>query len=152
MKKFIPLLVLLLGALYLGSKLTPERSSSQFNLTAFGELPVLLNGRLKPLDTVARSSLMQFQGRQRVSDPAESEPRVNSPTEWLINVFFISSKADSYPVFRIESPDLLSLMGISEEDAKVRYASSPKQFMAVLGFLPSTRSRFSYEKIAPKIP
>ena len=152
MKKIIPLLVLLLGALYLGSKLAPERSTSQFNLKGFGELPVLLNGRLKPLDTVARSSLMQFQGRQRVSDPAESEPRANSPTEWLINVFFVSSKADSYPVFRIESPDLLSLMGVTEEDAKVRYASSPKQFMAVLGFLPSTRSRFSYEKIAPKIP
>jgi len=151
MKKIIPLLVLLLGALYLGSKIVPERSTSQFDLAAFGELPVLLNGRLKPLDTVARSSLMQFQGRQRVSDPADSEPRVNTPTEWLVNVFFISSKADSYPVFRIDSPDLLSLLGISEEDAKVRYASPPKQFMAVLGFLPSTRSRFSYEKIAPKI-
>ncbi len=151
MKKFIPLFVLLLGALYLGSKIVPERSTSQFDLAAFGELPVLLNGRLKPLDTVARSSLMQFQGRQRVSDPADSEPRVNSPTEWLVNVFFISSKADSYPVFRIDSPDLLSLLGISEEDAKVRYASPAKQFMAVMGFLPSTRSRFSYEKIAPKI-
>ncbi|MEI8089816.1 MAG: cytochrome c biogenesis protein CcsA [Opitutaceae bacterium] len=151
MKKLIPLFVLLLGALYLGSKAMPERATSKFDLAAFGELPVLLNGRLKPLDTVARSSLMQFQGRQRVSDPADSEPRVNSPTEWLVNVFFISSKADSYPIFRIDSPDLLSLLGISEEDAKVRYASPAKQFMAVLGFLPSTRSRFSYEKIAPKI-
>ena len=43
-------------------------------------------------------------------------------------------------------------MGITDDDAKVRYSSAPKQFMAVLGFLPSTRSRFSYEKIAPKIP
>ena len=152
MKKHIPLLVLLLGALYLGSKLRPAKSASAFDLAGFGEIPVLVNGRLKPVDTLARSSLLQFQGRQRVGDPAESRPQAESPAEWMADVFFWSAKADAYPVFKIDSPDLLALMGIAEDEVKVRYASSVKQFFAVMGFLPSSRSRFSYEKIAPKIP
>ncbi|MBC7368659.1 MAG: cytochrome c biogenesis protein CcsA [Undibacterium sp.] len=152
MKKFIPLVVLVLGALYLVGKFLPARPASSFNFVGFGELPVLLNGRLKPIDTVARSSLLQFQGRQRVGDAAESAPQTESPAEWMTNVFFSSAKADTYPVFRIDSPDLLTLMGITEDDAKVRYTSSAKQFFAVLGFLPSSRSRFSYEKISSKIP
>ena len=151
MKKILPLLVLLLGAAYLASTLWPPSNKTGFDLVGFGRVPVLVNGRIKPLDTVARTSLLILQGRQRVSTPEISEPFVASPIEWLADVFFNPAKADTYPTIKIESPEVLSLLGITEEDTKITYDSAAKRSMAILGFLPSTKSRFSYQQLQPKL-
>ena len=130
MKKFVPLLVLLLGALYLGSTLFPPRESSAFDLAGFGRLPILANGRLKPLDTVARNSLLLFQGRQTVVTPAGVKV---SPTEWLLDVYFHSDAADRYRTFEVVHPDLLALLDLKAEDG-------------------DGKKRFSYLEISKKIP
>ena len=130
MKKFIPLLVLLLGALYLGSTLLPPRESSACDLAGFGRLPILANGRLKPLDTVARNSLLLFQGRQTVVTPAGVKV---SPTEWLLDVYFHSDAADRYRTFEVVHPDLLALLDLKAEDG-------------------DGKKRFSYLEISKKIP
>jgi hypothetical protein len=130
MKKFIPLLVLLLGALYLGSTLLPPRESSAFDLAGFGRLPILANGRLKPLDTVARNSLLLFQGRQTVVTPAGVKV---SPTEWLLDVYFHSDAADRYRTFEVVHPDLLALLDLKAEDG-------------------DGKKRFSYLEVSKKIP
>ena len=67
MKKHFPLIILLLGAAYLASTLRPQQNKTAFDLLGFGRVPVLVNGRIKPLDTVARTSLLTLQGRQRVT-------------------------------------------------------------------------------------
>lgn len=153
MKKFIPVVVLLLGVLFLASSLRPPAlPASGHDLAAFGRLPVLVNGRVKPLDTVARTSLLMMQGRQRVSDPKVSRPFVATPTEWLADVLFNPTKADTYPTFRIDSPEVLALMGISEADIKVDYDSAILRTLALAGFVPSTRARFSYNQLAAKLP
>ena len=130
MKKIIPLLVLVLGALYLGSKLLPARTGSAFDLTGFGRLPLLANGRMKPIDTVARNSLLLFQGRQTVTTPAGQSI---TPTEWLLDVFFHSDAADKYRTFEVVHPDLLALLTLNAEDG-------------------DGKKRFSYAEIAKKIP
>src|SRR5687767_14786360 len=79
--RYIPLLVLLLAAGWLLASLRKPENTTAFDLEGFGRLPVLVNGRIKPLDTVARTSLLMMQGRQRVSDPTISDPFVASPTE-----------------------------------------------------------------------
>ena len=38
-----------------------------FDHYAFGKLPVLLGGRIKPMDTVARNSLLQIAGQQKIA-------------------------------------------------------------------------------------
>ena len=38
-----------------------------FDHLAFGKLPVLLGGRIKPLDSVARNSLLLIAGQQRIA-------------------------------------------------------------------------------------
>ncbi len=151
MKRFVPLFVLLLGVAYLASAFRPQKNPTAYDLAGFGRLPVLANGRIKPLDTVARSSLLQLQNRQRISDPAVSEPFAESPIEWLADVFFVPEKADTYPTFRIDSPELLTLMGIAEADTKITYNSSVRHTLAIFGFLPSTRSRFSFKQLEPKL-
>jgi ABC-type transport system involved in cytochrome c biogenesis permease subunit len=154
MKRFLPLFVLLLGFGFIASKLREPTAETEFDLPAFGRLPVLVNGRVKPLDTVARTSLLVLQGRQRVSDPTVSEPFVASPIEWLAQVLFDPAKADTYPTFRLsssESPELLTLMGLAEEQTKITYADAAKRTLAVFDFLPSTRSRFSFNQLKPKL-
>jgi ABC-type transport system involved in cytochrome c biogenesis permease subunit len=76
---------------------------------------------------------------------------VNSATEWLADVLFAPAKADTYPVFKIESPEVLDLVGIATADTKITYDSAAKRTLAVLGFLPSSKSRFSYNQLQPKL-
>ncbi len=154
MKKILPLLILLLGAVYLASSLRPPPNNTAFDLQTFGRLPVLMSGRIKPLDTVARTSLLTMQGRQRVSDPTISEPLADSPIQWLADVFFNPTKADDYPTFRIsasDSPELVSLMGLTEEQIHITYDNSTKRALAMADFLPGTRTRFSYNQLRPKL-
>ena len=152
MKRFLPLIVLLLGVVYLASTLRPEKNPTEFDLAGFGRVPVLVNGRIKPLDTVARTSLLTLQGRQRVSTPEISQPFVSSPAEWLATVFSDAAKADTFPIIKIDSPEVLSLLGLTEADTKITYDSAAKRTMAVLGFLPSFKSRFSYNQLKAKLP
>ncbi len=115
---------------------------------AFGRLPVLAEGRIKPLDSVARTTLLQIQGRQRVMTPDDKEL---SPDEWLLDVLFVPEKADTYPVFVVDNPDLLSLIGKNDENLAVHYRQGWKQAMAMVGFLPSRRRRMSFDEIAPYV-
>ncbi|MDB6113770.1 MAG: ccsA 2, partial [Lacunisphaera sp.] len=154
MKRFLPLLVLLLALGYVASALRPVAPKSEFDFAEFGRLPVLVNGRIKPLDTVARTSLLVMQGRQRVSDPTVSEPLAASPIEWLADVLFNPAKADTYPTFRLsssDSPELVSLMGLTEADTKINYESAALRTLAIFDFMPGTRTRFSFKQLEPKL-
>ncbi len=134
MKKIIPLIVLALGLLYVGSTLRePRPTPTKPDYVAFGKLPVLVGGRIKPLDTVGRATLLQFQGRQTVRvaytdaemdavDGAgnwrEDDRKTHrySPSRWIADVLLDSEKADTYQVFEIVHPDLLTLMKVSESE------------------------------------
>jgi ABC-type transport system involved in cytochrome c biogenesis permease subunit len=154
MKKYLPLLVLLFTAAWLVSGLRTPKNQTALDLQAFGRLPVLVNGRIKPLDTVARTSLLVLQGRQRVSDPTNPKPFVATPTEWLADLLFNPAKADTYPTFRLsatDSPELLTLMGLTEADTKIRYESAVLRTLAIADFVPGTRTRFSFNQLEPKL-
>ncbi len=154
MKRWLPLVVLILTVAWLASALRRPANKTAFDLESFGRLPVLVNGRIKPLDTVARTSLLVLQGRQRVSDPTISEPFVDTPNQWLADLLFNPAKADDYPTFRLsatDSPELLTLIGLTEADTKIAYDSAVKRTLALADFLPGTRIRFSFNKLAPKL-
>jgi ABC-type transport system involved in cytochrome c biogenesis permease subunit len=153
MKRWLPLFVLIVTAAWLLASLRPQKNTSDFDLVAFGQLPVLVNGRIKPLDTVARTSLLVLQNRQLVKEIGVKEPFVATPTEWLAQVLFNPAKADDYPTFRLsatDSAELLTLMGITEAQTKVEHKSAIVRALALADFVPSTRTRFSYNQLAPQ--
>ena len=115
MKKFLPLLVLLLGVAYVASNLRPPRNPASFDVVGYSRLPVLGNGRLKPLDTVARTSLLQIQGRQSFTTPDGRRPQ---PIEWLLDVSYRPEQADTYQVFEIVNPDVLALFNLKPTDGR----------------------------------
>ncbi len=113
MKRFLPLTLLALAALAVIASLLPPRYAGDYDLGGFSRLPTLVNGRIKPLDTVARSSLLLLQGRQRVT---ASDGRAVSPSEWLLDMLYKPEVADTYPTFEIVHPDVLALLQLTPED------------------------------------
>jgi ABC-type transport system involved in cytochrome c biogenesis permease subunit len=112
-KRYIPLIATVLALVWVASTLAPRGNPGPVDVAGFGRLPVLAGGRIKPLDTIARTGLLMLQGRQRVVVP---NGRQITPDEWLLDVFFTPEAADSYSVFRIDNPDVLSIFSLARTD------------------------------------
>ena len=117
MKKYFPLAVLLIALAAVAFTLFPHRAQGDYDLAGFSRLPVLADGRLKPLDTIARTSLLELQGRQDFTTP-DGHPL--TPTAWLLDVLFRADLADHYQHFRIDNLDVISLVGLRPEDGAAK--------------------------------
>jgi ABC-type transport system involved in cytochrome c biogenesis permease subunit len=112
MKSLFPALAALTALVAVAFTLRAPHSSGDYDVVAFGRLPTLVNGRLKPLDTVARTTLLVTQGRQRVTT---ADGQTISPDEWLLDVLFRPALANSYQTFEIVHPDVLTLFDLTPE-------------------------------------
>lgn len=112
MKKSAFYFVLLLAVLIVARGLKPSKSDSGFDIENFAELPVQVGGRIKPLDSVARNTLLVLAGRQKV---VTAEGQTLSPIEWFMDLTLRPELADTHPVFKIEFPDDLGLAGLAKE-------------------------------------
>ena len=116
MKRFFPLLVLIFAAGWvIGDLLPPRIAKDRPDLVTFGKIPVLVGGRMKPLDTVARNSLLIIHGKQRIALP---EGRDLTAIEWLADLLFKPAVADNYPLFVIQNSEVLGLFGWEQSDRK----------------------------------
>ena len=108
MKKWLPLMIAaLFAAWFLGGFQAPKPKDG-FNIAGFGRLPVLLDGRIQPLDSVARNSLLSISGRSVVR--LTTGPPL-SALEWLIDTMARPDEADQMKIFRVQHPDLEGLLG-----------------------------------------
>ena len=127
-KRLLPFLVVLVGLGYVGYTLIPPAAPADApDHVAFGRLPVLVGGRIKPIDTVARTTLLQFQGRQTVR---LADGTALAPSQWIADVLLDDRKANAYQVFEVVHPDLLALLKLKEEDG-------------------AGKKRFSYQQLSP---
>ncbi|MGB0263981.1 MAG: cytochrome C biogenesis protein, partial [Opitutales bacterium] len=83
MKRAIYITAALLVLLLIGRNLRSSSSNSEFDIDGFAELPVQVGGRIKPLDTVARNTLLVLASRQKVITP---EGHSISPIEWFLDL------------------------------------------------------------------
>jgi hypothetical protein len=104
---WLPGLIALLAVL---ATAVPPGRVRGFDMDRFGRLPVLEGGRIKPMDSVARNALLMIRGKQSVP----SQGRELGPDEWLLDVLFRPQTADAQPVFVINDPDVLGLMGLKQ--------------------------------------
>ncbi|CAN5505324.1 hypothetical protein BH18VER2_BH18VER2_02570 [soil metagenome] len=100
--------------LYVSAPLFRHDKTGGFELDKFGRLPVLLNGRIKPLDTVARNSLLIIHGKQTLRTDQGSM----TPMEWLAEVMMKPEQADLRKVFVIRNADTLAALGWKPEAGK----------------------------------
>jgi ABC-type transport system involved in cytochrome c biogenesis permease subunit len=110
----LPLVVALLALLFVASTFVVKKPQSPYDIDGFGHLPTLVNGRIKPLDTVARTSLLYLQHRQTF----RHEGRKLHPTEWLMYVAFRPEVADHFEHFLIHHDDVRAVFGLSGSNQK----------------------------------
>ena len=124
--------------------LPPRRAAA--DLEGFGALPALHSGRLKPLDTIARSGLLLLRGKQSV----RFEGRSVSAIEWMLDVMARPRRADAYPVFAIDEPDLRGMLGrrrgggkyFSYRELEASLDKIEDQYAQAARLEPAQRSRF----------
>lgn len=110
MKRWLPWILSSLFALWILAELAPRRPDEGFNYEEFGKLPVLLNGRVQPFDSVARNSLLSMRGKQTVAKE-KGGPAISS-TQWLLELMLRPNEADGYKSFRVQHPDVEGLLGV----------------------------------------
>jgi ABC-type transport system involved in cytochrome c biogenesis permease subunit len=116
MKRFLPWIIFAVAAGSIAANwLPPKTTKDNFDFAKFGKIPVLVGGRVKPLDTVARNSLLIIHGKQELR--LEGGRRL-SAIQWLSDVLFNAPIADQYPVFVVQNSDVLGLFGWEQSDRK----------------------------------
>ena len=117
MKKLICILPWVLTALVAAGVLSTLRAKPEtgFHSREFGKLPVLLNGRIQPLESVAENSLLQFRRKRNVLLEGKDlkwyqHPPEMTASQWLLEVMMKPELANERKIFRIDHPDLLSLL------------------------------------------
>ncbi|MBC7854205.1 MAG: cytochrome c biogenesis protein ResB, partial [Pirellulaceae bacterium] len=91
--------------------LSPQKfTNKEMNLAGFSRLPVLDDGRVKPMDSLARNSARTMSGSfyERVKD--DDGKRI-AAVEWLLDTITASPAAKKYKLFKIESPEVVETLG-----------------------------------------
>ncbi|OYW25127.1 MAG: hypothetical protein B7Z55_00250 [Planctomycetales bacterium 12-60-4] len=122
-----PAVAVVVAATYVGmSASVPKSSVAEFDLYEFSQLPVVAEGRAKPIDTLARNSLLAISGKETYVDKdKKSQPAVR----WMLDLIARPDKAFEHPVFRIENLEVQELVGLERRE-RFRYA--PSEFLPQL--------------------
>ena len=116
MKRVIQAFALFLFVLFFAAGLRPE--SSVYDIDGFAHLPMMDEGRRKPVDTFARNLLTVLSGKSSVRTEVGKRLSAN---EWLLDTLAGREAALDYRVIRITQLDLLHQLGL-EKRARFRYS------------------------------
>jgi ABC-type transport system involved in cytochrome c biogenesis permease subunit len=123
-KPWLPLILTLAFAAWFLDTLLPPPETTGFAFTTFGQLPLVFNGRLKPMDSLARNSLLEIRGTQTLDTEPWKEwyqdQKIISANEWLINVMMNPAVADAWLVFRVDNSDLITLLKLPEANSALQ--------------------------------
>jgi ABC-type transport system involved in cytochrome c biogenesis permease subunit len=108
------LFVLFIYVFTLISVFRPVGARNGFDLKTFAKLPISHEGRIQPLDSLARNSLKIISGRETASTADAGGEKI-SAIRWLADVFGQPDKASAYPVFRIDNKDVLGLLDLNAD-------------------------------------
>jgi len=148
--RFVPLFLLPLGILGLIAFTTffAGDHQGQMQFHEFGKVPIQDGGRIKPFDTLARSSLMIISGgHQTIRAEAGNElPAI----KWLLDVMTSrlaeNSVAEKHKVFRIENDQVLMFLGLK---ARPGYHYAIEEFADKIGTNQIAQEAARAEKLEP---
>jgi ABC-type transport system involved in cytochrome c biogenesis permease subunit len=132
MKRHLPwLVVALAGSWVIASWRYPKDLPGDLQVREFATVPVVHNGRVKPIDTTARNVLRIVSNKETFVDSADKR---RPAAAWLLDVITPAKeggcRGDKHAVFRIEHPQLLDGLGLKSREG----------------------SRYSFEEFSGKIP
>ena len=140
MKKWLPLIITLIFAVWYAGKVRVPKDSD-WAIGDFGKIPVVVEGRHMPMDTMARTALTLLRGKQEANyEPWKGtfdKPKIVAATEWALEVMVQPEVGDTRPVIRIDNPDLKGLFDLPQD------ADASKQ---------TDGKHFSWAQLQPKWP
>ena len=120
MKKLsMPVVVVLVMALWalMGLVRMPKVASERPDIYGFGRLPVLLDGRIQPIDSTARNAMQVIRHKStgryaRTGTKVETVPAV----EWLLELAAKPDVARTRPVFRIDNEEIKDNLRLAKDE------------------------------------
>jgi hypothetical protein len=107
-RKWMPWAITLVFAGWAIGNLAPQKDKSPFHITEFAKLPVLLEGRVQPLDSVARNTLLLIRGKSTLAIEPEGsmggiersmKTKRMPAIEWMLEGMTRPDVADTRKVF-----------------------------------------------------
>jgi ABC-type transport system involved in cytochrome c biogenesis permease subunit len=123
--RWLPWVVTLIMAAWVVGNLRPPKNKTDFDIRSFSTIPVLLNGRIQPFDSVAKNALLMLRGKSRVivtERPQEelgffevAKAKQLSAIEWLLEAMTRPDDADTRRIFRVDNLEVLSMLKLSAD-------------------------------------
>jgi ABC-type transport system involved in cytochrome c biogenesis permease subunit len=124
--RYFPLLaVLVLGGWALSKTRTPSPAPGEMDLYAASELPIMYQGRAKPLDTLARQTMCVMSNRQtsRMAVPedevtlmmklfGDGASKPQPAIKWLLDTIANPAVGEEHWIIRIDNTDVLNTLGL----------------------------------------
>ena len=100
--------------LALGYVFRPVGPKTEFDLKTFSTLPVQHDGRIQPLDSLARNSLKMLAGRES----AVVNGQRLGPVRVLADMIAQPEKAVTYPIIRIDHPQVIGMLNLDPKQKR----------------------------------
>ncbi len=143
MKKRLPAIVAIsVLLLYFASNYMKQSPNTEIDYTAFGNTSIHLNGRIQPLDSVARNALLGIRYKRTfIGDDGKKTPAI----VWLTELMMRPDLAHDRPVFRIQDEDVQALLKLPKKP------STRSEVMIALLGQGSEHFYFSFNEIGPSL-
>ena len=83
-------------------------------------MPLSYEGRVQPFDSLARNALKVLRGRESAllveKKNGEDVETTIKPVPWLLDVFTRKEISKKYKIFRLDHPDVKSLLGLDDKE------------------------------------
>jgi ABC-type transport system involved in cytochrome c biogenesis permease subunit len=114
LKKFLEYTFILIILFIYPANVIPEAEKTEnkkssikdLDYSELSKIPILHEGRIKPLDTFARVHLLIFSGKSSLPN--------SSAIEWLIELLLDHQNADNQKIFKINNTDMLNALELDK--------------------------------------
>lgn len=124
-QRWLPWVITTIMAAWVIGGIRETKNKTEYDVEGFSKIPVLLNGRIQPMDSVARNALLMLRGKSRVvvtDRPQEelgffdlSKAKQLSAAEWMLEAMTRPEEADKRYIFRIDNIEVLGLLKLSPD-------------------------------------
>ncbi len=116
-----PAVVVLIAAAFVAMKSSePSAKEGEMDLYRAGQIPILYQGRVKPLDSLARQSLCVISNKQTVRDrmgtPTKKDDVIYPAIRWLMDVIARPEVGKQHQIICIDSFDVLKALDLEPRE------------------------------------
>ncbi len=115
----------------------PAPRAAEYDFYRFGQIPVVADGRSKPVDTLARHMMLAISGKQTWKDQNE---RTQPAVKWFLDMMATPKVGAEHHVIRIENLEVQELLGLGRREG-FRYGLG-EVFAGMQKFAPAAKAAY----------